>query len=318
MQSRKQERSYKIRVEFQDCQGRHSELFLTKQEMDLFIARLSRTFFRSCPKEQLLSAVEAASSVTEIEQLFCRYSVCDICNFQYMNLFGVRRIAAAVIEALYQFPRLRSAFCYIGSASGYISALNRLKRRDETVLREFHIPSFFAEFETVVFRIWPDSILQLLREQSLRNEDYLAMTVNGYGLLDAILFDDKDYRGLRYIELLKKLKNDEAKGFHPRGCGCPEYVVYHEIGHAVDSLCSFSKSAELREYWEDAARRADVRYSVSEYAAVSPIELVAEAFAAYMCSSSPGSVAREITEMMIRKYAQKESLRFKAVAGGNR
>lgn len=115
-----------------------------------------------------------------------------------------------------------------------------------------------------------------------RHESYVATAMCAYGLFDAILLDKSDYEGYAYLDFVKKLRINEAEGFHPKGCSSSESVIYHEIGHLLDDMCGLSEDKDFKEYF-GSLTAGDIKYGLSGYACTSVKEFIAEAFICCFC-----------------------------------
>lgn len=108
----------------------------------------------------------------------------------------------------------------------------------------------------------------------------------------------------------KKFSLDVSSGFHPAGLTYKS-IVTHELGHALDDyltnqvgLVKGSKNKTASQWIRQMVAKktkvkiGDMKAEVSEYAAESPMEWMAECFAEYMDSDSPRKVASAFGEIL--------------------
>ena len=282
-----------------DQHGRTHTLFLNSTQAELFNARMNRQFFKRTREENVLALIDEAPNYKALEEVAEKYGFADYCDFSDINLYGIKRLLKVVVGILYRYPRLRSRFCFLGSHNGYKKAIDLLLEGDTHVLQRFNLSHIATpEIVRVLGGMADDMIEGLVRSP----ESYVATAITAFGFFDAMLFDSNDYEGYAYIKMAQDLRYSEEVGFHPKGCGETASVVYHEIGHMLDSLCAMNESAEFKSYF----RRFDasaVRRELSEYATTSSKEFIAEAFSEYMCNPTPRPIARTIGEMIDRQYA---------------
>jgi hypothetical protein len=286
------------RVTFRGNGSDQVVLDLTPTQVDLLNARFIRSFMIRCRKERIFDEIENATDGDALELVARRYGLCDTCEFSDLDLYGVKRLLMVVVELLYKYPRLRSRFCYIGSHAGFKAKVDRLRMGDAAMLREFALHYICDRETTKALGALAYNAMEALMSA---HDSYIATAVSMFGLFDAVLLDQNDYSGYAYVQMLSDLRRNERKGFHPQGCASPESVVYHEIGHMLDYLCGLSANAELQTYVATLSK-TDVLLGLSEYATVSTQELIAEAFAEYMCNPTPRKIARFIGGFIDTEY----------------
>jgi len=273
-------------------------LELSEQQMKLLNARFSREYLKRCREERIYDAIENAANYKQLEEIARSYSLCDICDFENINLYGLKRVLRVVVNVLYRYPKLRSKMCYLGSPKGYAAAMRRMMCGDVSILRDFSLQYICEETVARQFGV----MMQHLVDSMLSvHESYIAMAVYAFGLFDAVLLDENDYDGYSYITLVSNLRRDATTGFHPMGCGSPESVVYHELGHLIDYLCGLSEKYVVQDF----VRRLtpyDVQMGLSQYATTNTQELIAEAFAECMCNDTPRMIAANIGRIIDSEY----------------
>lgn len=273
-------------------------LEMTPFQIQLINLRFQRQFYIRLKEERLVQMIDDAPTYRELEAVAEKYDLADICDFADINLYGIKRMLKVIVKVLYRYPKLRGRFCFLGTHSGYKKAVDRLLTGDVQVLKDFGLEYICSEDMARQLGGLVDSIVKPLLGSE---ESYIATAVTAFGFFDAILFDQNDYDGYAYIKMVALLRENEKCGFHPQGCASPESVVYHEVGHMLDKLCSLEMSTEfvnfIRRHSSD-----DIRRGISEYGATAPAEAIAEAFAEYMCNPSPRPMAKWIGEYMDRLY----------------
>ena len=273
-------------------------LVLDKQQNSLLQNRLVRQYLVLISEARIIDMIDKAPKYQELENIARKYSLCDVCDFSDINVYGAKRALKVIVNTLYRYPKLRGKFCYIGSPDGYLRQMERLAAGDMQVLRDFGL-QYICE-KNISLKL--GKMMQHVARSVMEGDrTYIAMAVSAFGLFDAILLDSEDYEGYAYIKLVSDLKQDMLAGFHPEGCYTPESVMYHEIGHLIDYLCGLSENPRVKSY-VSTLTRYDVEHGVSQYATTSTAELIAEAFAEYMCNPTPRPIARKIGQLIESEY----------------
>lgn len=135
----------------------------------------------------------------------------------------------------------------------------------------------------------------------MEGKKYVATALYAFGLLDAVLLDRHDYNSNAYLDLLVDVQYAEKVGFHPKKCNTPESLIFHELGHLLDNMCGLSENSEFKAYYRTLTNSA-IKDGLSEYALTSMDEVIAEAFAEYMCNPTPRPIALKIGQMLDRLY----------------
>ena len=106
------------------------------------------------------------------------------------------------------------------------------------------------------------------------------------------------------LESFEKSKRSSVKAkFHPEGCGTLKATLDHEIGHQVDSMLDLQKDSVILDLWKGLSEdKGKVTDSLSEYAAVSIDEFIAEAWAEYCNNPSPRETAKKVGERAEEMY----------------
>lgn len=276
------------------------ELRLNGEQRSLLSVRLERSFFVRCSKQSLLNKIYAAEDYRTLEELAINYYFCDVCDFKEMNLLAVKRALAVIADVMYKYPRIRGRICFVGTHIGYGRTLNKLESGDADIVAKYGLQHIIPESQIVELGGF---VRQTFIKSSLNHQAYVATTMSAFGLLDAILLDQNDYGASEYLTYIAFMGECEKSGYHPKGSANPEYVIYHELGHALDNLCGLSRSGEFNAYYAT-LNEEDIKKGLSVYAATSPREFVAEAFAEAMCNDVPRSIAAKVCELLNDRYAK--------------
>ena len=266
----------------------------------LYESRLNRTLLKRCSESFLLSLLSAANDVKDVEALLFKYGLCDYCDFQGLNLEITKFLVESVILLTYKYPRLRSRVCFLGSKRGFFSALDSLIELDKNVISRFGVQYICPEeFIREIATMTKNDISSI--NYNDRSANIWAQAIGICGLFDAIILDEADFSGIGYYKLKENLISSASVGFHPVGCGIPQYIVYHECGHILDLLCGITDDPEYVEYFSSFGETR-IKRELSIYGATNIKEFFAEAFAEYMCSDSPRDIARFSGDFLEKKY----------------
>lgn len=274
-------------------------LSLTESGYRQLEARGKRSFLKRCPKDKLVSMIDTAINYKSLEEIAERYSICDSADFSDLHLDAIKTALRSTVDVLYDYPRLRSKTCYIGSAQGYRRKLESLRCGSVATLKDLGIeyicsPSQVKQLGALMVEL-ADSYL-------VDNSSFIALAIDAFGLFDALVLDADDYKGYKYRQTLDGLKYGESSGFHPKGCDSPESAVYHELGHLLDYLCHLNSSGMERLYCS--YTRRDIERELSQYGATSAYEFFAEAFAEARCNPYPRDIANRAMLLLKDGYAR--------------
>lgn len=284
----------------------HIKFCINETQRELLGIRKDRRFVMRCEEGQLHELVENAFSEDQLLAIVKKYGLCDVCNFSGLNM-SVSRIAVnCVISALYKYPRLRGAMCYVGSKKGYLSMLKKFSEHDEDTLKLLGV-QYICDGSTA--RSLGQAVTELISEPDEDpQENVLAHAISGMGLLDGILLDENDFGTEKFLQIKRSLKQNVRSGYSPKGCGSVASVIFHEIGHLLDYLCKVSKDEEFAGQYEGKSEY-EIGKSLSKYAATSVKEYVAEGFAEYMSNSSPRRAAMDVAAAIERCYQTQKAER---------
>lgn len=294
------EENAKLRFIIKGANGENAELLLGSEQAELLEMRFSRAFFIRCGKEKIIAEIERAGSYRELEALARKYYLCDACNFADINIYGAKRALKVIVNVLYEYPKLRSKLCFIGTQYGLEKLLVGLQNGNKEVLNDFNLQYICSEENA---RNLGNVVMSILKEIIGEHESYVALSMFAFGMLDSILLDKNDYDGYAYIGFVSELRDDEKTGFHPIGCNSPEYVIYHELGHLLSNMCGLEDKEEFKTFYSSLSRE-EIRKGLSEYAEESPSEFIAEAFAETICNPEPRKIARKVGELLKAAYKE--------------
>ena len=272
-------------------------LNMSARNYNLLEARGNRLFLKRCPKERLLEMVRCATSYNTLEDIAEKYYICDTADFSDLHLDAVKSALYASIDTLYEYPRLRSKMCYIGSAHGYRRKMESLKNGSIETLKDFGIEYICSPSQV---RLLGTNMTRLADSYIADKDTYIALAIDAFGLFDALVLDADDYKGYKYRQTIDGLKYSEQCGLHPKGCSTPESAVYHELGHLLDYLCQLQANGMSRLY--SSYSRRDIETGLSDYGATNSYEFFAEAFAEAKCNPRPRPIALRAMELFRRVY----------------
>lgn len=265
---------------------------------DKLDVRKRRTFFPLITENNLVGKLNAASSLSEIGRIAKERNLCDVCDMSGLDIAAAKVIVKCVAHMMYCYPKLRGRFCYVGSYSRYVERLRRLAESDEEVIREFGL-QYVWQSEGAGF------LGMIARDigKSTGKGGTLASAIYTAGFADALIFDESDYGPAGYHDACKNWEYNLKTGYHPRNCGHATGVVYHEIGHMIDTICSLSANPAILALWR--GRGEDrIAAELSRYATVSVSEFIAEAFSEYMSAPYPRLLAHEVAKIIKEAYSK--------------
>lgn len=267
---------------------------------ELLDARLARAYKSRCTQQQLLDTADGAFDIKELEGIAEEYDLCDYCDLTAFNRTTADMFIKTLIKILYGFPRIRGRLCFVGSKSGYLKMLQKVCLYDNDVVDRLKIKHICDKASLVELAVCGITMLDNTQYNG-KEVNVLATHFDLCGILDGVILDEDDFRGLGYRRLCEQMLANAESGYHPRGCGNPEYVIYHEFGHMLDNLCELTQSDEFQRYYNGLSK-AQIEAGVSQYAATNAQEFFAEAFGEYMYSNSPRQMATYLVGMLNKRY----------------
>ena len=256
-------------------------------------------------EERLHELAENAWSEDSLAQLVRKYGLCDVCDFSGLNISAARVLVNCAIAALYRYPLLRSRFCYLGSQKGYVALVKKLTQCDAETMKALGLQHICG---AELARSFGQGLLEFMAEPSRGTGNVLAQAVLAGGFLDGVLLDERDFSTERFREIKESLEESVRIGHFAKDCASVSAVIFHEIGHLLDSLCGVSEGAAVQEAFRE-GRERKIAKELSAYAATSPAEYVAEGFAECMSSGAPRRAARAVAEAIAKSYQTLEASR---------
>ncbi len=272
------------------------EFELTAVQSKSLSYRRDRQFFIRCSEGTLLRKIDGAVTTAELEEIAKFYQFCDRIDLSPFQAYQARKIMRILTMILYRFPKLAGRLNYVGSYESYGALLGAMSRGDGDCVRALGLQHILSKENAQAVGKFG---VELCRE--LRDETSLAAFVFMGDLCNGLLFDSADYKDYAYLDTIAVMRRNEQNGFHPKGCNTFESVVYHEIGHLLDSVCGFSRSEEGSAFLARYSQ-TEVIEGLSRYAATSPQEMVAEAVSEALASPAPRRIAAGVYEKLCEFY----------------
>ena len=272
---------------------------LNDKQSELLDVRLERSLYKLCSEEKLHSLIGSAICESELSAIIKKYGLSDVCDFSGLHISVAKCLVDCVVTMLYRYPKLRSRLCFIGSKKGYVNTVSKLIDGESALLKSLGLQYILSKDTAKQIG---QAIVGMFDESTETAEhNTLAQAVSLMGILDGILLDESDF-GQRDIRQIKMLLECSVLASHsPKGCASVESVIYHELGHLLDFLCGGSEDERLRSEYYSTPREI-IANNLSDYAATSIEEYVAEGFSEYMSSDSPRATATHIKEIIDACY----------------
>lgn len=258
-------------------------------------ALMRRTFLPLRPFDSMCKAINATATTAELEKLLKTSYFCDVCDLDGMNLWAAKRISVTVAEMLYKFPKMRAVCFYIGTESGLGKLISRLCSGDMSVPKDLSVHKVVTD-EASAVKMGEDLQEHL---NGFYGSDFVALAdsygtaIDGkrYWLFGGLVFKDKYFsaEGLNYMTSMRNYAQNIKSGYHPPADRTDASIVYHECGHLLDFLCDISGGEGFQQLFVPNKER--IKAELSEYASTNAEEALAEAFAEFMGSRNPRSIA---------------------------
>ncbi len=277
-----------------------TSFFLTPEQARRLNQRNEREFLPSTAERNLITTVEAAYDIREIERILMNNKLCDYADFSGACIEASVMFAKVMIKTSYRFPKIRSRFCFVGTRLGYMSTMQKLCENNRAVMRQFEIEDI-CPTQTIIELACNALMMLHNTPYNGMGANVLATAFSFGGILDALVIDEADFNQLGYQRLSAHLRNQELSGQAPKGCGKPASVIYHECGHLLDYLCKMTDDIAFINFFRSFSY-ADIVRNVSQYGTTSIQEFFAEAFSEYMCSYAPRETARSVYHFITQKY----------------
>lgn len=273
---------------------------LQEQQAELLKVRTNRKMYKLCPESLLLARVSSAVCESELYDIVKKYNLCDVCDFEGLHISVAKIMVKCVVSVLYKYPRIRGTVNFIGSRKGYMSLLDRLADYDFSTVKDLGV-QYIADSNLLC--ILSNSLKELFSDFSNKNVNALAQAISAMGIADGILLDDEDFSSKEIRQIKIELERAVATKQFPQGCASVESVIYHEMGHLLDYLCGISKDEEVLSEFNNHTRDELINM-LSEYAATSVREFVAEGFSEIMSNPTPRPTALRILNLIDKIYSR--------------
>ena len=106
--------------------------------------------------------------------------------------------------------------------------------------------------------------------------------------------------------MLRNLKSDVERKFHPIGCDSVKAVLDHEIGHQLDKMLNLSNLDSIKNIFNTKTFK-EITNELSTYSWKNDNpnkygEFIAEAWSEYCNNPNPRPIAKEVGEIIEREY----------------
>ncbi|MCF7952385.1 MAG: minor capsid protein, partial [Spirochaetaceae bacterium] len=239
--------------------------------------------------------VPVFKSVKEAEQWALSHNVADQVGFKGAKPEVAREFIKAVYDTVWERPKLRANFKFIGTIQ---ERNRRLKAYHRGLVKEELIKKGYpAEKAEEHAKLWVKRYVKIPPVPS-RAYAQSAPARGGYGAVQGISINEKFAKNP--AELARSLKRDVDQGFHPPGTDSVKALTDHEIGHQLDDMLAVGKNSDIIDLYKGMS--ADVRASkLSVYGSTSKSEFIAEAWSEYQNNPQPREVARRVGEHITKE-----------------
>lgn len=210
----------------------------------------------------------------------------NILGIPYVNLNGFHldiciEIISTLEEAFIRYPLLKGTICCIGQREDINNQINLILASD-------------------IDEKWKMEDWKELKKEN----NFMSC----HGIKDGYHIT---YIGLAFLERAEMLNLGEQnyklmweciRSIHPEHCQDFRSSIWHEIGHIFDSVLRIT----TRDDFLEKLSGINVSYDISKYAATSPREAFAEAFAEYHSTNSPNSAVSSLVEIALLEYQRKK------------
>jgi len=252
----------------------------------LYRMRLSREFKGGKRVADIKKLIKGARTLGEVAVTAEQNGICDICDFEGINLNAAKITLKAVLDAEASFPILRSRVCFLGTDTAYLKYWRTIKENDKAVLSKFGIMNIWPQEEI-------EGLVELCEYGGLVSERNLASAFSSAGFTDGIILKAERFTDKNYSDTLSSLSIDAQSGVSPVGCSTLKALIDHEVGHLLDYYYKISERRCVVEYYKSLSPER-IKNELSEYAAKDICEFVAEAYSEYKNSEHPRKIAMTI------------------------
>lgn len=203
-----------------------------------------------------------------------------------------------------QFPELKDQFGFVGESHAKNATL-------KPIVRQYYLDGMIRlnpDAELRQLELYVDNkMAKIMNQLKIPSNSYASSwspKQEPYKQFAGITFNS--VQGKDINKLLDSLNSDVARKFHPVGCNTVKSVLDHEIGHQLDNMLSLSAKDDIKNLF-DSRTRQQITDELSKYAWKNDNpnkygEFIAEAWSEYCNNPNPRPIAKEIGEIIERKY----------------
>ncbi len=242
-----------------------------------------------------LKKVPTFATVRQAEK-WVKGRLADECSFKGCDVDLVQAVVERLNDNLEKYPEAREKLEFVGTIQGrnrntqkgvsdyYFKRYSEAGVPEETARKyaEAQAKKYIAKFKAS-----PGTIAEYMHSNA-------GWKANG------ITINEK----VRRLDILKNVVEQNGKsGWFPKMPTDPGSVIDHEMGHLLDDVYKVSESPEFKSLVQGLTRE-QVAGGLSKYAATSPREFVAEAWAEYTNSPKPRDLAKSLGELIMKRRAR--------------
>lgn len=201
-------------------------------------------------------------------------------------------------------------FCKIGENLYKQTCYTGMTMAEAKKFREQHGIKWEDTIDEKFAKILKDKFLEM-REKKVRKDYKESLVPNEFRAKNAYAFylnsentwsSWKKWAGIYFcpsnMKKSQEYYNKQVElGYSPKGTDY-KAIVTHEIGHAMDHMLRLKDDEEILNLF----KTKDIENEVSKYARTHVKEFIAEAFAEYIHSDNPRSIAKEVGKIIDKKY----------------
>lgn len=240
------------------------------------------------PPPQAAAVFEAQTTPTKAAAWAMQHDLADFADYAGVHVSVANAWNRALFEHLQEFPQLRAAQKYTGTAQGQFARFVAI-RRTEYANRLIGLGYPREE----AGRLAAQRVKSKRVDPKVYAHSWLQPEVSGIAVNTKYGRDPAAFAA--------SLQGDVARQFHPIGCDTIRSVVDHELGHQLDALLGLRRDPEVIQLY-DQARARTIENEVSRYAGKSIEEFIAESWSEAKNNPSPRPVARRLAEIVRARH----------------
>ena len=242
--------------------------------------------------EPLAERARRATTNEELAQVCLRMDVADHVFLGKVDIWLAKHALSALYRNLKKYPYMRSRMNYFGTLNGFINC-------QDTILRESLPPNYVQMGVAQMVDQSLDQMCENVRGCFRQNGLAVAVTVPvGSVVIGAVMVNGFSFH---QQSIMQTLAQGEAMGHSPKGCKSVKSVVEHEIGHVLDNLLGIQQHPAFQALLRQ-CNQYYIATNLSQYAATSPMEMVAEAYSEYCNNPNPRPLATQIGQLIDAEY----------------